>query len=259
MKIKDRLRKQVDLVLSFLNELESEESYRGVERLTQLVLQSLLDLGLMFISALGGEPPRTYRDVGRRLKDLNLISGEEAVFLEEAAGMRNLLVHAYARIDPNIVLKAARDEIPPKTLRILRSLKAMIEKLDIDPSLNEDLGKIFEGKVRVAFLYGSRLKGYRLRGDYDIAVYFGRPYSLGELAELSLKISEVLKEPLESIDIVPLDNASPGLVIDAIFGEPLYYRSEEELFETRYKLLIEALDTKWLEDIHFSYLREKYL
>jgi uncharacterized protein YutE (UPF0331/DUF86 family) len=49
----ERVRKQVELVEELLGELETEKSYRGIERLVQLVTQALLDLGLMVIAALG--------------------------------------------------------------------------------------------------------------------------------------------------------------------------------------------------------------
>jgi uncharacterized protein YutE (UPF0331/DUF86 family) len=43
----ERVRKQVELVEELLGELETEKSYRGIERLVQLIVQALLDLGLM--------------------------------------------------------------------------------------------------------------------------------------------------------------------------------------------------------------------
>jgi len=39
----------------------------------------------------------------------------------------------------------------------------------------ECLREVLKGKVKAAVLFGGRAKGYSLKGDYDIAVYFGRP------------------------------------------------------------------------------------
>jgi len=51
----ERVRKQVELVEELLGELETEKSYRGIERLVQLITQALLDLGLMGDSRAGLE------------------------------------------------------------------------------------------------------------------------------------------------------------------------------------------------------------
>jgi uncharacterized protein YutE (UPF0331/DUF86 family) len=40
--------------------LKMRGSYRGIERLVQLIIQALLDLGVMIISALGGKIPKAY-------------------------------------------------------------------------------------------------------------------------------------------------------------------------------------------------------
>ena len=53
MEILKRLEKQAKTVKELGIELRFESSYRGIERLVQLVIQALLDLGLMTLSAAG--------------------------------------------------------------------------------------------------------------------------------------------------------------------------------------------------------------
>jgi len=54
--------------MELVKELEKESSYRGMERLVQLIVQSLVDLGLMVISALGGRMPKGYISLMRLRK-----------------------------------------------------------------------------------------------------------------------------------------------------------------------------------------------
>jgi uncharacterized protein YutE (UPF0331/DUF86 family) len=58
LKIIERIDRQVEQVKELVKELDKERSYRGTERLVQLIIQALLDLGLMVITALGGRAPR---------------------------------------------------------------------------------------------------------------------------------------------------------------------------------------------------------
>ena len=76
MKIMERISKQVRLINELLSELSTETSYRGIERLVQLVIQALLDLGLMVISAFKARRPNRYSEVGYILRDLGLINPE---------------------------------------------------------------------------------------------------------------------------------------------------------------------------------------
>jgi hypothetical protein len=73
----ERIKKQVGLVEELAGELEAEESYRGLERLIQLTIQALLDLGLMVIAALGHGRPRAYSEIGYLLRELGVL-GERA-------------------------------------------------------------------------------------------------------------------------------------------------------------------------------------
>jgi len=73
----ERIKKQVGLVEELAGELEAEGSYRGLERLIQLTIQALLDLGLMVIAALGHGRPRAYSEIGYLLRELGVL-GERA-------------------------------------------------------------------------------------------------------------------------------------------------------------------------------------
>jgi uncharacterized protein YutE (UPF0331/DUF86 family) len=70
--------RQANLVGELVKELEVEESYRGVERLVQLIVQALLDLGLMIIVAFCWRRPRTYSEIGYILREHSVIGDDEA-------------------------------------------------------------------------------------------------------------------------------------------------------------------------------------
>lgn len=57
----ERIDQQVNQLTELVKEFESEKSYRGTERLVQLIIQALLDLGVMAVSAAVGEPLRGIR------------------------------------------------------------------------------------------------------------------------------------------------------------------------------------------------------
>jgi len=67
------------------------------------------------------------------------------------------------------------------------------------------LRSVFKNRVKIALLFGSRVHGYSLKGDYDFAIYFGRPYSLLEVGRLVSDIAEVLEASPDKVDLLVLE------------------------------------------------------
>jgi len=243
----ERIDRQVSQVTELVKELEKERSYRGTERLVQLTIQALLDLGLMVIAALGGRTPKGYSEVGDLLSDLGALGEGDAKLLRSMAGMRNILVHAYATIRRDLITdssRSLRDDAP----RIARAMRDSLEGKVVDPPSTADLmgnlSRVFKGRVRAALLFGGRAKGYSVKGDYDIAVYFGRPFNLYELGELAVDIAEALKVQEDQLDVISLDSATPEMVLEALDGKPIYVENDYILFELRIKAFMEWLDLR---------------
>lgn len=243
----ERIDRQVSQVTELVKELEKERSYRGTERLVQLTIQALLDLGLMVIAALGGRTPKGYSEVGDLLSDLGALGEGDAKLLRSMAGMRNILVHAYATIRRDLITdssRSLRDDAP----RIARAMRDSLEGKVVDPPSTADLmgnlSMVFKGRVRAALLFGGRAKGYSVKGDYDIAVYFGRPFNLYELGELAVDIAEALKVQEDQLDVISLDSATPEMVLEALDGKPIYVENDYILFELRIKAFMEWLDLR---------------
>ena len=70
------------------------------------------------------------------------------------------------------------------------------------------------GKVRLALLFGSRVKGYTLKGDYDIAVLMPENYTLYDVGLLQAEAVEALDVEEEAVNIICLNSAPPELVLE---------------------------------------------
>ena len=247
MKVIERIDRQVEQVAELVKELERERGYRGTERLVQLVIQALLDLGLMVITALGGRTPKGYSEVGELLSDLGVLGEGDAKLLKSMSGMRNILVHAYATIRRDIVTGSA-SKLRIDAPRLARTLRGSLEGKVVDPTsranFEKSLHKVFKGRVKAALLFGGRAKGYSLKGDIDIAVYFGRTHDLYELGELAVDIAKALNVREDQLDVVSLDSATPEMVLEALDGELIYVDDDYTLFELRLRALMEWLDLR---------------
>lgn len=247
MKIKERIEQQIGQITDLVSELKNEKSYRGIERLVQLTIQALLDLGIMAIVALGGRTPKEYSEISELLENLNLLDKKYGKLLKSMAGMRNILVHAYATVNRESVIHSA-DKLLNDAPKIVKALKEGLSGKEIDPpypdDFHESLRKIFEGKVKVALLFGGMVKGYSIKGDYDIAVFFGKPHNLYDLGELASDITRTLNLKEDQVDLVDLDSAAPEIVLEALKGEPIFVEDDYVLFELKLKALLELLDIK---------------
>jgi len=250
MRVLERVARQARLVNDLVDELRVERSYRGIERLMQLVIQAMLDLGLMVISALKGKRPKAYSEIGYILQDLDVLEEREAKLLKSLAGLRNILVHAYATIDREKVAEFA-ERLICDAPRIVSMILKNVEKRDIDPEgeapkeevegIVDKLSKVFKGRVRAAYLFGGRVKGYALKGDYDIAVLMNENYSLYELGNLQVDAAKALGVSEEQVDLICLNSAPPELVIEALEGMPIV-EEDEETFSLKIRALMELLD-----------------
>jgi predicted nucleotidyltransferase len=161
------------------------------------------------------------------------------------AGMRNILVHAYATVNRDIVIDSAsklKEDVP----RIVKAIKEGLEGKTVDPpsmdALHETLHRLLRGRVKAALLFGGRAKGYSLKGDYDIAVFFGRPHNLYDLGELAADITRTLKISEDKLNLIDLDSAPPEIVLEALNGKPIFVEDEYILFELKLKAIFELLD-----------------
>ena len=253
MDVLERIERQANLIGELVRELEVEKSYRGIERLIQLAIQALLDLGLMIIVALGWRRPKAYSEIGYILRESGVIDDDEANLLKSMAGLRNVLVHAYAVIDRDKVAEFA-ERLKVDAPRIVSTVLRGVGGKPIDPPTEdiaetvEKLRSVLSGRVLLAFLYGGRAKGYTLKGDYDIAVLMKPQCDLYELGGLVVDVAKALGVPEESIDIVCIDMLPPEHVLEALSGVPIIIDDPAQFFDLRYRSILQLLDLE--EDIN---------
>ena len=83
-----------------IDDIESNYELRSaIERNLQLAIEFCIDIGEMIISSIGLERPENYRDVITILGKNDVLPLDFADEFARAAGMRNILVHAYDEID----------------------------------------------------------------------------------------------------------------------------------------------------------------
>ncbi|ABL88689.1 protein of unknown function DUF86 [Pyrobaculum islandicum DSM 4184] len=99
----------------------------ALERLAELVAQSVLDLAAMWAAAEGGEKPATYRDLAAFLARRIGGYGE---FLRRLASFRNIIVHGYHQLDEASELEAFH-EIVSTMPQIVKVLEAKLPAIPV--------------------------------------------------------------------------------------------------------------------------------
>ncbi|OGV97241.1 hypothetical protein A2W24_04420 [Microgenomates group bacterium RBG_16_45_19] len=78
------------------------------ERRVYKAIQAALDLAITVNNQLGLGVPPTYRDVFINLQNKGVIDQQSSERMQLMAGMRNIIAHEYARIDPKKILQVIR-------------------------------------------------------------------------------------------------------------------------------------------------------
>lgn len=87
-----------------LNEfLDNKKIRRYIERTLHLAIECCLDIGGHIISSEKLREPESNKDIFHVLAENGYIPPKELDELSKMAQFRNLIVHSYARIDPQIV------------------------------------------------------------------------------------------------------------------------------------------------------------
>jgi len=251
LRVVERLEKQVELIRELVEKLRTESSYRGIERLVQVTIQALLDLGLMAVSALKGRKPERYSEIGAVLHELGILDSAHADLLKAMAGLRDILVHMYSRVDREKVVEASKkliSDAPVIAVAVLEAVKirGVNPQTRLEPELEvlvSKLREVLKGRVALAYLFGGRVKGYALKGDYDIAVLMPENYTLLDLGLLQVDVARVLGVNEELVDITCLNTAPPELVLEALSGV-LVAEDPVLRLELEVKALRELLDMR---------------
>ncbi len=121
--VENRLHR-LELILKKLNKISKIEKddfkideglQDQAERNLQLAAQICIDIGNHIISDEGFRPPAGYGEIFQVLKEEGIIDEELAETMRKIAGIRNILVHDYLKVDSNIVYTTLQKLVDFKT------------------------------------------------------------------------------------------------------------------------------------------------
>jgi len=104
---------------------KSKKDQRFVERTLHLACESCLDIAAHIISRKGLREPRDNKDLFHVLFENGLISEPVSNAMIKMAKFRNIIVHDYARIDPEVMVAILRknlNDLKSFSQEILQSL-----------------------------------------------------------------------------------------------------------------------------------------
>ena len=156
----------------------------------------------MAISALGAREPKAYSEIGYILYELGIIGKRDAETLRSMAGLRNILVHSYARVDRRKIFEFSK-KLRDDALRIANTILKSVREKNVDPKeeglgeIISKLSRVLKGRVEVMMVYreGELTPGYNFyfkNEHYDVS--YPRPRILREprdVAEQRVKIAEI--------------------------------------------------------------------
>jgi len=94
---------------------EDWKSQRIIERTLQVAIEACVDVASHVIADRGLPVPATYAEVFDVLGQAGLIDPELRVAMVRMARFRNIIVHEYTRIDPDIVVDILRNHLDDLT------------------------------------------------------------------------------------------------------------------------------------------------
>ena len=169
------------------------------------------------------------------------LKGKREVQATVDSGASKSLIPVPMAIDLGLKLKEVVDVAVGLADKILSSARRVVD----DPpravdNLAETLRRVLKDRVRLAFIFGSQVKGYSLKGDVDVALYFGRrpdPYEVGGLVS---DIQESLGR--EDVDVLVIDVCdSIALAYEAVQGKPILGK-EAEILQLKTKIASQCMD-----------------
>ncbi len=94
------------------------EHYRGdwktqriVERTLQMAIEACLDIASHVLADRGLRAPSTYAETFEILVQAGLMSSRLGAVMVEMTGFRNVIVHEYARVDAEVVIRILREHL----------------------------------------------------------------------------------------------------------------------------------------------------
>lgn len=132
------LARKLSLITGYLQDLQNVYSknytdylknHYAIERLIEVLVMAAVDVLFHLYSLREEPPPISYSTAFLRAGELGIIDAELASQLARAAGMRNLLVHGYEKIDQQIIFNS----VP----LLIRDMEHFVAALSAVPELKK--------------------------------------------------------------------------------------------------------------------------
>ena len=105
------LRELREVAPTSLADYRKVEKKRSCERLLQIAIECVIDIGNLFVSGLRLGLPADEDDIFEKLEHAGIISGDMVAALKRMKGCRNILVHEYARVNDEIIFEAVSTKL----------------------------------------------------------------------------------------------------------------------------------------------------
>lgn len=137
---RERVLGKLDLLQGYLTELRAilprdfegyrrVETRRACERLIQIAIEAAIDTCGLLVAGLRLGLPGEEDDLFEKIAAAGVVSEEMAGGLRRMKGLRNILVHEYARVDDRIVYETLRSGLPD----LERFIEQVAGKLRAEP------------------------------------------------------------------------------------------------------------------------------
>lgn len=104
LRLEQSLRQLGELARFSWEEYRTDQGLQDrAERNMQIAAQTCIDIGSHIIAGRGFRPPYGYGDIFAVLLEEGLLPDKLACTMQQIAGFRNILVHDYLEIDPQLV------------------------------------------------------------------------------------------------------------------------------------------------------------
>jgi uncharacterized protein YutE (UPF0331/DUF86 family) len=117
--------------LGNVEQLTSDHAkFYATQHLLQICIQILIDMALKIVSLAGLKTPKEYRDLADIFEKQGALTAGESKTFRKMIGLRNLLVHVYPKVNPEIVFQVAKDEAEKDLRMIASKLARFAEKTE---------------------------------------------------------------------------------------------------------------------------------
>ena len=105
------LRELREVAPACMDDYRKVEKKRACERLLQIAIECVIDIGNLFVSGLRLGLPAEENDIFEKLERAGIISTAIVTVLKRMKGCRNILVHEYARVNDEIIFEAVSAKV----------------------------------------------------------------------------------------------------------------------------------------------------